>query len=198
LWHFVVQREACGLRDFAYVVRDYRVPREVAARMGAMPSGSLKDAQPACALATCGNKPDMASLVRHTGRFPMRFEGYAIISEDGMIADTAGHMPAVLTVEADQIFFQASLDRAAVVVHGRHSHEGGPARLGAQTPDRHNRALLVSHRIPCTAAAYCGIRPQRRLAQPYGPLGIGDGTVAVIGGADVYECFGSPAMTSFI
>jgi uncharacterized protein DUF6665 len=42
LWHFVVQREACGLRDFAYVVRDYRVPREVAARMGAMPSGSLK------------------------------------------------------------------------------------------------------------------------------------------------------------
>ena len=22
LWHFVVQREACGLRDFAYVVRD--------------------------------------------------------------------------------------------------------------------------------------------------------------------------------
>lgn len=42
LWHFVVQREACGLRDFSYVVRDYRVPREVAARMGAMPSGSLK------------------------------------------------------------------------------------------------------------------------------------------------------------
>jgi hypothetical protein len=34
--------EACGLRDFACVVRDYRVPREVAARMGVMPSGSLK------------------------------------------------------------------------------------------------------------------------------------------------------------
>src|SRR5262249_36190022 len=26
LWHFVVQREACGLRDMRYVLRDYRVP----------------------------------------------------------------------------------------------------------------------------------------------------------------------------
>jgi hypothetical protein len=37
LWHFVVQRETCGLHDFACVLRDYRVPREVAARMGAIP-----------------------------------------------------------------------------------------------------------------------------------------------------------------
>jgi hypothetical protein len=37
LWHFVVQREACGLRDLRYVLRDYRVPHEVAARMGVMP-----------------------------------------------------------------------------------------------------------------------------------------------------------------
>ena len=36
LWHFVVQREACGLRDLRYVLRDYRVPSEVAARMGAL------------------------------------------------------------------------------------------------------------------------------------------------------------------
>jgi hypothetical protein len=36
LWHFVVQREACGLRDLRYVLRDYRVPAEVAARMGAL------------------------------------------------------------------------------------------------------------------------------------------------------------------
>ena len=37
LWHFVVQREACGLHDMRYVLRDYRVPPEVAARMGALP-----------------------------------------------------------------------------------------------------------------------------------------------------------------
>ena len=38
LWHFVVQREACGLRDLRYVLRDYRVPQEVVARMGALPT----------------------------------------------------------------------------------------------------------------------------------------------------------------
>jgi uncharacterized protein DUF6665 len=37
LWQLVVQREACGLRDMGYVLRDYRVPREVAARMGVLP-----------------------------------------------------------------------------------------------------------------------------------------------------------------
>src|SRR5262245_38925549 len=37
LWHFVVQREAGGLRDLRYVLRDYRVPGEVVARMGAWP-----------------------------------------------------------------------------------------------------------------------------------------------------------------
>jgi Family of unknown function (DUF6665) len=34
LWHFAVQREACGLRDLRHVLRDYRVPAEVVARMG--------------------------------------------------------------------------------------------------------------------------------------------------------------------
>ena len=37
LWQFIVQREACGLRDTAAVVRMYRVPREVHARMGPLP-----------------------------------------------------------------------------------------------------------------------------------------------------------------
>src|SRR3954462_5647941 len=34
LWHFVVQREALGLRDSRQVMRDYRVPPEVENRMG--------------------------------------------------------------------------------------------------------------------------------------------------------------------
>src|SRR5262245_50860378 len=42
LWHFVVQREACGLRDLRYVLHDYRVPSEVAARMGALPDERAK------------------------------------------------------------------------------------------------------------------------------------------------------------
>lgn len=36
LWNFVVQREACGLRDSRQVMRDYRVPIEVQYRMGAI------------------------------------------------------------------------------------------------------------------------------------------------------------------
>ena len=35
LWSFMVQREACGLRDPRPVLRDYGVPAEVYARMGA-------------------------------------------------------------------------------------------------------------------------------------------------------------------
>jgi uncharacterized protein DUF6665 len=38
LWHFIVQREACGLRDARAVLRDYRVPAEVQDRMDAFPA----------------------------------------------------------------------------------------------------------------------------------------------------------------
>jgi len=37
LWQFIVQREACGMRDTAMIVRMYRVPREVQNRMGVLP-----------------------------------------------------------------------------------------------------------------------------------------------------------------
>ncbi len=46
LWHFVVQREACGLRDTRHVLRDYRVPAEVAARMGAWPQPQARPRAP--------------------------------------------------------------------------------------------------------------------------------------------------------
>lgn len=39
LWYFIVQREACGLRDPRPVLRDYCVPAEVYARMGARGTG---------------------------------------------------------------------------------------------------------------------------------------------------------------
>ena len=38
LWMFVVQREACGLRDSRAVMRDYAVPAEVQVRMGLLPA----------------------------------------------------------------------------------------------------------------------------------------------------------------
>jgi len=39
LWQFIVQREACGLRDAGSVMRMYRVPAEVRDRMGSFPAG---------------------------------------------------------------------------------------------------------------------------------------------------------------
>jgi dihydrofolate reductase len=126
----------------------------------------------------------------------MRIEGYAIISEDGMIADAAGRMPAVLTVEADQAFFHNALDRAAAVVHGRHSCEGGP-RASAR-----NR-LIVTRRIASLATDPCGKRSLfwnpagSSLAQALAQLGISCGTIAIIGGADVYELFWDPGYDAF-
>jgi hypothetical protein len=38
LWLFVVQREACGLNKIDHVMQIYRVPKEVVARMGPLPS----------------------------------------------------------------------------------------------------------------------------------------------------------------
>src|ERR1700735_3116045 len=52
--------------------------------------------------------------------------GYVIVAADGMIADAKGVMPESIRNPADQAFFQDGLDRVAAIVHGRHSHEGGP------------------------------------------------------------------------
>jgi hypothetical protein len=38
LWMFVVQREACGLRESRSLMRDYGVPAEVQERMGVFPA----------------------------------------------------------------------------------------------------------------------------------------------------------------
>jgi hypothetical protein len=43
LWMFVVQREACGLRDSGAIMRDYDVPGEVQLCMGTVPAGSVRD-----------------------------------------------------------------------------------------------------------------------------------------------------------
>lgn len=40
LWMFVVQREACGLRETRSLMRDYKVPAEVQERMGVFPAGN--------------------------------------------------------------------------------------------------------------------------------------------------------------
>jgi dihydrofolate reductase len=117
-----------------------------------------------------------------------RIEGYVIVSADGMIADGKGEMPPSIRNEADQRFFQDALDHAAVVVHGRHSHEGGP-----RAP-RRRRLILTRH---VAALAPDSAYPNAWLWNPGGAnldaaldqLGIGDGTIAVIGGTEVFSLF---------
>jgi dihydrofolate reductase len=118
----------------------------------------------------------------------LRIEGFAIVSADGMLADHAGHMPDALKIEADQRFFDTSLDHVAAVVHGRHSHEGQ-----ANSPRR--RRLIATRRISTIAAD-----PENPLARLWNPagasfvtacaaLGVAEGTVAIIGGTEVFGMF---------
>ncbi|KJC58653.1 hypothetical protein UP10_22310 [Bradyrhizobium sp. LTSPM299] len=44
LWMFVVQREACGLRDSRAIMRTYHVPGEVQQCMGVLPATSMRTA----------------------------------------------------------------------------------------------------------------------------------------------------------
>jgi hypothetical protein len=119
---------------------------------------------------------------------PTRIEGFAIISEDGMLADADRHIPPALVVKADQEFFHCSLEHAVVVAHGRHSHEGGP-----RADARHRLVLtrqvaaLASHpTLPNTLSW----NPQgATLAEAWTQLGAPDGMLAVIGAADVNQLF---------
>jgi len=117
-----------------------------------------------------------------------RIEGYVIVSADGMIADAKGVMPDSIRNDADQRFFQSALDAAAVVVHGRHSHEGGPRAA-------RRKRLVLTRQI--AGLAPDPSRPNSLLWNPFGASleqaleasGVTDGTVAVIGGPEVFSLF---------
>lgn len=119
---------------------------------------------------------------------PYRIEGYAVVSADGMIADADGIMPPELKVDADQRFFTRELDRAAIVVHGRDSHENLP-----NSPQRYR--LILTRKI--AAAAPDPQIPKALLWNPAGlpfeaacaMLGPTSGIVAIIGGTEVFTLF---------
>src|SRR6201993_4160909 len=111
-------------------------------------------------------------------------EGYAIVSADGMIADGQGVMPACLRNDADQHFLQAEMDRAAVIVHGRHSHEGGPRAVK-------RKRLVVTRQVagiapdPSQPNALLWNPAGADIAEAIDALAPTAGPVAVIGGTDV-------------
>jgi dihydrofolate reductase len=118
---------------------------------------------------------------------PYRFIGYAIVSEDGMLADAAGTIPPPLIVKADQDFFMRGLDAAAALVHGRNSAEQptSPAR----------RRLIATHGL-ATTQSMTG-QPNALRWNPQGTpvdaalaeLGVAQGDIAIIGGTDIFGLF---------
>jgi hypothetical protein len=130
----------------------------------------------------------MQSTTNTEGQLPgFAVVGHAIVSADGMIADADGRMPERLRNEADFALFQAALDRASVVVVGRHGHQRHPnpgrrrlvftASVEAFEPDR--RDPLASLFNPA------GIELRAALTR----MGVPPGTVAVTGGKRVFDWF---------
>jgi dihydrofolate reductase len=118
----------------------------------------------------------------------LRIEGYVIVSADGMLANAARMMPDELKFEGDQQFFTAALDRSDLIVHGRHSHEGQP-----NSPRR--KRIIVTRSVRAVAAD--PPNPKAVLWNPAGAsfeaacddAGVRSGTVAIIGGPDVFALF---------
>jgi dihydrofolate reductase len=117
-----------------------------------------------------------------------RIDGYVIVSADGMLANADRVMPDALKFKGDQEFFNAALDRADLIVHGRHSYEGQP-----NSPQR-RRVILTSK---TAALAPHPANPNATLWNPAGATfeqacdyaGVGSGTVAIIGGPEVFGMF---------
>jgi dihydrofolate reductase len=116
-----------------------------------------------------------------------RYIGYAIVSDDGMLADAGNVIPPEMIVPADQAFFMRELDASAALVHGRNSAEQptSPAR----------RRLIASRRVK-------GFAPDRTqpnalvwnpkdvpVADALKALGVQGGDIAIIGGTDIFGLF---------
>ena len=120
---------------------------------------------------------------------PVRTEGYAIVSADGMIADRNRHMPDGLKIPADVRFFNYGLDSASLIVHGAHSHE----QQGAVSDRR--RRLVVTNGV-ATIADHPEF-PNAKLWNPNGmsfaevckAMGVTSGKAAITGGARVFGLF---------
>jgi hypothetical protein len=118
----------------------------------------------------------------------LRIDGYVIVSADGMLANADRVMPTGLQFEGDKKFFTAALDRADLVVHGRHSGEDQPnspkrkrivltRKIAAVAPDPSNPKAVLWNPAGASFEAACDL------------AGVRSGTVAIIGGPYVFGMF---------
>ena len=118
----------------------------------------------------------------------LRIDGYVIASADGMLANAGRAMPDELKFEGDKRFFTAALDQVDLIVHGRNSYEDQPnspkrkriiltRKIGALAPDPSNPRATLWNPAGASFEAACERAAVRA------------GTVAIIGGPDVFEMF---------
>ena len=118
----------------------------------------------------------------------LRIEGYVIVSADGMLANANGVMPDELKFEGDKQFFDAALDRADLIVHGRNSYEDQPnslrrkriiltRRIAGVAPDPSNSKATLWNPAGASFEAACDFAQAR------------SGTIAIIGGPGVFAMF---------
>ncbi len=113
-------------------------------------------------------------------------EGYAIVSDDGMLANSLGVMPDSLKFKADHDFFARGLEGVDLVVQGRHSHEHQPHSY------RRSR-LILTRKVPALSAD--PLNTKAMLWNPAGAsfeqaldaVGQPSNRIGIIGGT---ECFG--------
>ena len=123
-----------------------------------------------------------------------RIVGYAIVSREGMIANSDGSFPEELKIPADQQFYQDQLASAAAVANGRHSAEGGPREQARKRIVLSRRVHRIVHH-PENPNAILWNPATAPFEEAWQKLNVARGpndppaTLAVVGGTDVFGLF---------
>jgi len=117
-----------------------------------------------------------------------RIEGYAVISQEGMIATSDGLFPEAIKNPADHRFYMDSVARASAVANGAHSAEGGPN-------EKDRKRLRLTRKVtrlmpdPKNANVTLWNPAAAPFDEAWAHLRIEGGSLAVVGGTDVFGLF---------